>query len=541
MGITRGQGGKTVLLVICIAFAVPSYATCTGPQDLVAKLRTQRTTDNSVLLGSWFASHKEFDCALETFRTALKTNPNSGQLHYLEGLALIGAGRPKEAIPALEESVRLAPQVVKPHLMLAYLYNEAGRQNEAEAQWKKALAIEPSSEQALEGLSAALLAREDYGGTIALLRSAPRTERLAIKLATALGRLNYLDDAAQVLTEAMQQTPDSLPLVNAMTVVLVKQLRYQEAINLVGKAVQQHPDDIDEQVQLFKLLVLTNRITAAKPMGPKLLALRPKDPEVLWLNGVVERSVGDHEQAKAHLEAAVALDPNSFYSRYNLGMVLVFLKEWKEAKEQLEKALALGAPEPEVHFELAKALRGLGDNDGARTEMQHYQQLKKDEQSTLEASTTAAQGDQAMKDGKTEEAVKHFREAVEDQPKNATYRYKLSLALEKMGDLEGERAQLEEVVKLDPELADAQKGLGYLLARSGDASGAIEHFRMAVKAAPNWVDAWINLAAELAINSQVTEAREAAAKALALDPQNADAKELNEQLARLTDPKQSHP
>ena len=104
--------------------------------------------------------------------------------------------------------------------------------------------------------------------------------------------------------------------------------------------------------------MLTNHVTAAKPMAPKLLAEHPHDPEVLYLSGIVDRTVGDYPQAKEHLEAAVALDPNFFNSRYNLGMVLVFLHEWKEASEQLEKAIALGATEPQVHFELAKALRG---------------------------------------------------------------------------------------------------------------------------------------------------------------------------------------
>jgi tetratricopeptide (TPR) repeat protein len=533
MGILRGSGTRWILLAAMMGFTAAAHAaTCTGPQAMMAKLRAHPTSENAVLLGNWFASHKQLECAAETFRNALKTDPKSAQLHYLEGLALVGLERPKEALPALQESTRLQPDVIKPHLMLAYLYDQASQPAKAEQEWKQALGIDPNSAPALEGLSADLIAQQDYIGAIALLRPAPRTERLAINLSQALGLLNYLDDANAVLTEALQLSPDSLPLASAMSVVLIKQHRYQEAINLLQQTVQKHPGNQEAEVQLFRVLVLTNHINLARPMGPKLLSERPHDSEVLYLNGIVERTVGDYAQSKAHLESAVALDPNFFNSRYNLGMVLVFQHEWKEAAEQLEKAIALGATEPQVHFELAKALRGLRENDRALDEMKQYQQLKKAEEASLEAASSAAQGDADLAADKVKEAIAHYREASQGEADNANYKFKLAIALHRAGDTEGERAQLEEAIKLNPELAGAQKQLAYLLARSGDADGAIKHYRMAVHAAPAWVEAWINLAGELAEAGQFADARDAVATALRLDPGNAEARKLSDQLAR---------
>jgi Flp pilus assembly protein TadD len=222
-------------------------------------------------------------------------------------------------------------------------------------------------------------------------------------------------------------------------------------------------------------------------------------------------------------------------------MVLVFLHEWKEAAEQLEKAIALGAPEPQVHFELAKALRGLGENDRAQEEMKQYQQLKKAEEANLEAVTSARQGDKDLEDGKVKEALAHYREAAEREPDNAGYKYKLALALHQAGDTEGERAELEKAVKLNPELAGAQKRLGYLLSQSGDTAGAIEHFRLAVQAAPAWVEAWINLAGAQAEAGQFDAARDAVATALRLDPANAEAHELSDMLVRDPAAQQAHP
>jgi tetratricopeptide (TPR) repeat protein len=528
----RQMGIKWILPAACLGFAGVAHAACTGAQTMVAMLRAHPTTENAVLLGSWYAGHQQFACAVDTFHAALKTDPESAQLHYLEGLALIGEGKTADGLPEIKESIRLQPQVIKPHLLLASLQAQAGHHQEAEEQWRQVLAIDPVNIPALEGLSNDLLARRDFAAVIALLGKAPRTERLAINLSRALGTLDYLDDAAKVLSEAMELSPRSINLANAMTVVLVKHRQYGLAIDLLQVTADEHPNDIGAQVELLRILVVTNHFDRARPLAAKLLPLRPHDPQVLYLCGTVDHAVGDNDKAKAHLEEAVALEPNFFNSRYNLGMVLALLHEWKEAKENLEKAIELDMPGPEVHFELATVLHSLGENDRANQEMQLFQQIKKSDEIALEAGSASAQGDKDLRDGKIHDAVSHYREATETAPTVAAYKFKLSVALDQAGDLAGERAQLEEAVRLDPKLAGAQNSLGYLLSRTGDVDGAVEHLRMAVEAAPAWTEAWINLAAELAVASRFPEARAAVAKALALDPGNAQARELSDQLAR---------
>ncbi len=539
----KRPGAKFAVFVLAgiSVFAATAHAACNGPAELVAKLKAHPITDNAVVLGSWYARHKQFDCAVATFRAAMKADPKSAQLHSLTGLALVDGNHAADALPELQKAVQLDPKVIQPHLMLAFVLDQTGRRREAEEQWRQALAIDPTSAMALEGLTADLLAREDDQGIILLLQDAPRSEELNIQLAQALGRLHMVNPAYKVLEQALTASPNSARLASAMTEVLMKMGRYQEAINLLQHAVDTNPADQKVKVELFRALVLTNHIDQARPMGPKLLELRPKDPEVLRLNGIVFRSVGDYPKAKAMLEQAVAIDPNFSNSRYNLGMVLVLLKEWQGAKEQLEKAIELGVPEPQVHFELAKALRGLGNNDRALEEMQTYQRLKKEAEVGMEASNAAIEGDKALAAGKVQEAIAHYREAAEGEPNSAQYKYKLSMALHQSGDAEGERTELEQAVKLDPQLAAAQSELGYLLSRSGDTAGAIDHFKLAVAAAPEWVEAWINLAAQLAIGGQYADARSAVETALKLDPGNAQARKLSDRLAQDPAAQQSRP
>jgi tetratricopeptide (TPR) repeat protein len=541
MGILRGRSSWSIQLVVWVGLFGTAHAACTGPQAMAADLRAHPTTANAIQLGGWFASHKQFQCAVETFQNALKADPDSAQLNYLEALALVGTGRPGAAIPPLQESLRLQPDVLKPHLLLATVEEQSGHPGQADAEWRKALAIDPQSEVALEGLSVSLLARKDYIGVIGLLQHAPRTETLTLHLAEALEALKYVDGANDVLLEAMKLAPDSLPLANAESVVLIKKRSYNEAVKLLGYTTAHHPGNRAAELQYLRILVMTQHNDLARPLGLKLLAQTPHDWEVLYLNGVLDHAVGDFPHAKSHLEESVTLAPEFFYSRYYLGVVLVVLHEWKDAKANLEKAIALGYTDPKAHYELALALHGVGENDRAVQELQQYQDLKKGEEDDLEAATQAAQADGELAAGKVQEAILHYRQSCDMVPGKAAYKYNLAMALHKAGDLDGERTQLETAVKLDPQLAAAQKELGYLLARSGDAAGAVEHFQMAVDAAPTWVDAWINLGAELAVEAHFPEARQAVEMALRLDPENSQARELSNRIANDPAAQQAQP
>jgi tetratricopeptide (TPR) repeat protein len=526
-----GWPGKVSLVcAIGLCCCLNANAQCKLPPELDAKLRVHPSTDVAIDAGNWFGSHQQFDCAVQSFRAALKTDPNSAQLYYLEGLALANSQHPDEAVEAVRQSTQLDSKVIKPHLLLASLYEQAGRHDDADKQWKLALAIDPRSELALESFSTALLVRKDYIGVVGLLQHAPRTETLTLHLAEALDALNYLDGAMDVLLEAAKLTPDSLSLAKAESVILIKKRSYLEATKLWRYTVAQHPGNRDAELQYLRILVMTQHNDLARPLGLKLLAQTPHDPEILYLNGVVDRAVGDNASAKAHLEEAVAQVPDFFYSRYHLGVVLVSLHEWKEGKENLEKAIALGYTSAEVHYELAMALHGLGEMDRAAQELQQYQDMKKADEGRLEAAARSAQADDELAAGNIQEAIRHYREACDMAPDDGSVKYKLSVALHRAGDLEGERTQLEAAVKLDPKLAAAQKELGYLLSRTGDAAGAVEHFKLAVEAQPAWTDAWINLAAELAVQEHFEDARKAVAMALRLDPGDAGARELSDQL-----------
>jgi tetratricopeptide (TPR) repeat protein len=251
----------------------------------------------------------------------------------------------------------------------------------------------------------------------------------------------------------------------------------------------------------------------------------------LYLNAVLEAEEGDMTTARTHLERSVAQNPSSSEAEHKLGSVLSSLGELAAAKEHLEKAIALGDNQPEVQYDLAQVLKRLGEMAQAQVKLEIYQNMKRNQAQRAQAAGKAEVGDEAMKTGDTKKAIALYQEALESNPEEPLLYYKLSRALDKSSDIDGERAALQRAIQLNPNLAEAQIQLGFLAARGGDARAAEEYFRAAIKSSPSQVVAWINLGATLASEAKWDDAKQAVGRALELDPDNAQARSLSQAIA----------
>jgi tetratricopeptide (TPR) repeat protein len=520
-----------LLLAVCFAVSIPGRAACTAPQSLQAKLRAHPDVQTYIELGTWFGDHRNYDCAVETFREALKLEPGSAELYYLVGLTFYSAGRPEEAIEPLGRSIYLLPEVLKPHLVLGAAYDQLHRREEADAQWEAALQIDPHSTEALEAVSAALLKDGDYESVIQLLRSVPYNEDLTLDLAAAYGKAKMFDEADKLLAKALRAHPASMRLSSALTTVYINQFRYQDAARVARESVRLHPHDLEAQRFYLRVLVLNGDTAMARPLARKLLAASPHDFYFLYLSGILENQAGEYAPARDHLMQAVVINPDHYNAHYNLGVALLELKDFSGAREHLQKSIDLGGTEPEIRFKLASALRNLGETEAAQEQLKLYQDRLKFNASHALAASKAAQASKEFASGDPQKAAALYREAFEATPDDAQLGFKLALALDKTGDTASERTVLEQVLKIDPTVALAQNQLGYLESRDGDPASAEEHFRLAVRAAPRYTQAWVSLAATLAMQSRFTEAQEAVTSALKLEPDNAEALQLRKDLS----------
>jgi tetratricopeptide (TPR) repeat protein len=519
-----------LLLLAVMLIASPLVFSCTAPKILEDKLQSHPDADTYAEIGNWFGDHRQYDCALEAFKQGLKLEPGSAKLYYLAGLTLFASGRPEEAVPPLGKSIYLMPDVLKPHLLMASALDLLQRHEDARREWAAALRIDRKSVEAFDGLAKSLLADGDFASAIAVLKEAPPGNVITLDLSMAYSKGNMLDKAAEVLREALQKNPSSFVLAAPLITVYVRQIHYEDAVHLSEKQARLHPASLDAQTLYLRVLVLDGASAQARPLGRKLLAAHPHSFDLLYLNGVLENQEGKYEIARGHLQEAVKLNPDYYNARYNLGVALLALKDFNGAKEQLEKSIELGATEPEMRFKYATALRNLGETDKAKEQLKIYQDLIQTNEKRALSNSKNAQGDKDIAAGDLQKGIADYREALEATPENAQLQYKMAMALDQTGDTAAERAALEQAVKNDPGFAVAENQLGYLDSKDGDSASAERHFRAAVKAAPGYAQAWVSLAATLGMESRFSEANEALASALKIDPSNADALQLRKDL-----------
>lgn len=521
-----------LLLAFGIAGFYPASAqtACPRPPALDAKLKAHPTAEAWAELGNWYGEQKKFACAAQAFKSAARLDPKSAQLNYLLGLAYYETQDNGSALQPLQRSIAADSTALKPHLLLASVYMHLSQPQDAAQEWNAALKIDSTNDMALHGLSECLVTMGDFPGEIDLLRSAKLDDQLAVDLAIAYSSTGSYDDAIKTLNTALAASPDSVLVSNALVTVYLKISQTDLAERVAEKCYKAHPDDHRAQISYMRTLVYNGDWGPARPLGKQLLDEDPHSFDTLYLVGILERQDGNYEAARDHLKQAVALNPSLANLRYNLGATLDRLRDPTDGVVELHEAIALGDKDPEVHFELANALRATGQNDDAAKEMVEYQKAVDLKQNTVLAGSKAAEAEVNLGKGDVQKAVQLYNEAFAATPQNALLGYKYAMALDKANNLDQERDILEKVVAIDPQIALAQNQLGYLDSRRGDNASAEKHFELAVKAAPGFTQAWISLAATLGMESKFPQAQQAVANALRLDPDNTQAQQLSHDL-----------
>jgi tetratricopeptide (TPR) repeat protein len=168
-------------------------------------------------------SGKQYDCAMDQFKSIVSMNPDAVQAHMLLAEALDGMDKTPDAIKELEEAERLSPNEPVLHFELGYLYYKQHDYDHAKAQLDLEIKNNPGYAQSYL-----------YLGDIAL-------------------RLNDTATAEPLLKKAVDLQNESRLAYFDLGSIYADQNRNQEALVALQRAVALDPTQPDAHYRLGRL------------------------------------------------------------------------------------------------------------------------------------------------------------------------------------------------------------------------------------------------------------------------------------------------
>jgi protein O-mannosyl-transferase len=170
---------------------------------------------------------------------------------------------------------------------------------------------------------------------------------------------------------------------------------------------------------------------------------------------------GDWRDTETLSAQTVHASPNSSRAHYFLGSAYFTRREYVLALEQYRVAESIYAKDPQLLYELGRALHQLG---------------------------------------RTDEAIQYFRQAIDLAPQYPMIRFHLAIALRARGDLEGAKLQnqaiisfYDDLIRKDPSSADHHYFKANALSSQGQPEQALREYRKALQIDPTYDAAKVSI------------------------------------------------
>jgi uncharacterized membrane protein YgcG/tetratricopeptide (TPR) repeat protein len=175
----------------------------------------------------------------------------------------LGIERANDTVRVAESAVKLAPDLAEAHHMLAVGLHISLRLDEAAAEYKKTLELEPSSKVSRGSLADLYRASGKTEEALALyneqLAADPKDKAARAGKVISLFELNRTDEANSALAAALADEPRNLPLLSGAAYWFVAHNHNDKALEMAIKATDLEPRYTWAQIALARALIGASR------------------------------------------------------------------------------------------------------------------------------------------------------------------------------------------------------------------------------------------------------------------------------------------
>ncbi len=319
-----------------------------------------------LLLAKALRAQGDLTGALAGLEPLAKTQPRWAAVHLELGLARARAGRSQDAVAALDQAVRLKPDLSEAWRMLAEQRRVLGDSTGADAAEAQAIAC-AVNDPALMAAGAALVAGRLAEAEQALrdiLKARP-TEIAAIRmLAEIATRLGRYEDAEGLLTRCLELAPSFVPARHNLAVALYRQTKTREAAVEIDRLLEVDP--AHPSYRNLKAAALSQLGDYGQALGlyEALLADYPAQPKGWMSYGHALKTVGRQADSVAAYRRSLDQAPHlgeAWWSLANLKTVRFESADLAAMAAQIARTDIADEDRFHLHFALGKALEDAGD------------------------------------------------------------------------------------------------------------------------------------------------------------------------------------
>ena len=460
---------KSLVLLLGLVSLVPSVkaqAGAAGTSAIVSALR-----------------NRDFDHALELLRTALSESPKNPQLLAFQGLAYSGRGDQKAAlaayqsalkiapdylpalegaaqleydngntaaIPLLQRVLRLRPDEVTSHAMLAVLAYKKHDCALAVQHFAQSGPLVESQPGALEMYGACLMNLRQTDKALPLFRKIlvlhPDDARARRSLAAVQLAADQPEEAITTLKPLLEIDQPEVDTLQLAAAIYEANKDTPAAVKTLRDAIVRNPRNVALYVDFANLAMTHQSFQTGIDMIDSGLDLQPKAPELYLARGVLYVQLAAFDKAQADFEKAEQLDPRQSLSAAAQGMVAEEKNQSnpEQALATVRAKLAKNSGDAFLWYLQAAILAQKAPAPGSADFQKAVQSAQK--AVALQPSIVAAHNVLAklyLQSGQNGLATKECRMALQIEPTDQTALYHLVQALRKTND----RTEIPELLK----------------------------------------------------------------------------------------------
>ena len=432
----------------------------------------------------------------------LKSAPRDTDALVYKGQIQIRQNHPDAAVDTLQSALQNDPDNAVAHYQLGLAFDHKHDAARAEAEWRKAVRLNPDLPEAQSALATVELFRGDAAALLEtsqqIIKSQPNAADGFLLKCLAETAMHKFNDAQHDAEEGLQRAPQSpAPYVQMGNVQFV-QKHYPDAEKYFQQALDKDPSSADGlsglmntysvQKQFDKAIAAANTQIAKSPnnsnfydlLGTALLTGRKDLPgaeaalhkaidldknntDALEKLGQVQVQEGATEQALALYQQSIKDNPREPRFYILSGVLYESKQSWDQAKAMYRQALSIQPDQPLASNNLAYVMLEQGGNVDVALAM--AETARRGMPDSPNAADTL--GWAYYQKGVYQSAISQFQEALRlgekgGAPDDAVVHYHLGLAYQKANQTALARQHLEKALKLSPNYADARKALSEL-------------------------------------------------------------------------------